>query len=177
MKKQGIFKSLAVKTFAVFCIGFAVACGSKEEKTDQVAEDPQESFTYEDEGPAVVRDITLEGNDQMKFNASEFHVPAGETITLKLVHTGTMAKEAMGHNFVLLAQGTDITDFALKAAEAKDNEYIPTNMTDKVLAYTKLLGGGETDTITFTIAEKGTYDFICSFPGHASMMRGKIVVE
>jgi len=176
MKKQGIFKSFTLKTFAVLFVGFAVACGSKEEKTDQVADEPQETFEYESEGPAVVTNITLEGNDQMKFNANEFHIPAGETVTLKLVHTGTMAKEAMGHNFVLLAQGTDVTDFALKSAEAKENEYIPKD-TDKVLAHTKLLGGGESDTITFSVAEKGTYDFICSFPGHAAMMRGKIVVE
>lgn len=46
-----------------------------------------------------------------------------------------------------------------------------------MIAHTKLVKGGSSDTIVFTIKDKGVYDFICSFPGHWGTMQGKIVVE
>ena len=45
------------------------------------------------------------------------------------------------------------------------------------LAYTKMLGGGESDTITFDAPEPGTYIFICSFPGHYQLMMGEFIVS
>jgi azurin len=46
-----------------------------------------------------------------------------------------------------------------------------------VLAATKLLGPGESETITFTVDEPGDYQFVCTFPGHFAMMRGIMVVK
>lgn len=121
--------------------------------------------------------IALEGNDQMQYNKNEFKVAAGQAISLTLKHVGKLEKNVMGHNFVLLKPGTDINAFAQKAVEAKDSDYIPKSESTNIIAHTKLLAGGESDTITFTITEKGTYDFICSFPGHSGMMKGKLIVE
>ena len=45
----------------------------------------------------------------------------------------------------------------------------------KVLAHTKLVGGGEKDTITFptSILKKGgAYSYECTMPGHNSVMHG-----
>jgi azurin len=39
------------------------------------------------------------------------------------------------------------------------------------------LGGGETDVIEFQAPPAGEYEFLCSFPGHYAMMRGKFVVK
>jgi azurin len=39
-----------------------------------------------------------------------------------------------------------------------------------------MLGGGQTDVITFEAPEPGVYDFICSFPGHSGMMRGTLTI-
>ena len=83
----------------------------------------------------------------------------------------------MGHNLVILKPGTDIAAFVQKAAEAKATDYIPESEKGSIIAHTKVIGGGESDTIEFTIAEKGTYDFICSFPGHYAVMKGKLIVE
>jgi azurin len=102
---------------------------------------------------------------------------AGAPIKLTLKHTGKFPITAMGHNVVILKAGTNIEAFAAKALEAKDNQYIPKSEEGSIIAHTKLLGGGEEDTITFTIAEKGTYTYICSFPGHYTMMKGTLVVE
>ncbi len=123
---------------------------------------------------APAKTIVINSNDQMKFDKSEIKVKAGEKIKLTLNHTGKLPKNAMGHNFVLLEKGIDIAAFGMKAMDAKDNEYIPSK---GVITHTKLIGGGESTTIEFTAPAKGTYDFICSFPGHYAMMKGKFIVE
>lgn len=121
--------------------------------------------------------LTLEGNDQMQYSRNELTATAGQTITLTFKHTGTLDKNVMGHNFVLLKKGTDINAFAQKAIAAKATDYIPKSEVASIIAHTKLIGGGESDTITFEIKDKGTYDFICSFPGHVAMMKGKLIVQ
>ena len=126
--------------------------------------------------PLFAKDVVVNSNDAMKFDVSEIKVKAGEEIKLTLNHTGKLGKDVMGHNFVVLAQGTDVQAFSNAAIQAKANDYIPEG-NDNVLAHTKVIGGGESDTITFTLKEKGTYEFICSFPGHSTMMKGVIIVE
>jgi len=121
-------------------------------------------------------EITIESNDRMQFNMDEIKVEAGQTVVLTLVHTGKLPKTAMGHNWVLLTQGTDINKFGAAAAKFADNSYIPEE-TDQVIANTDIIGGGQETTIEFTAPEAGTYDFICSFPGHYAMMKGKFIVE
>jgi azurin len=56
--------------------------------------------------------------------------------------------------------------------------HIPTGTAAKIIAQTKLLGPGETDTIDFTApAQPGEYPFLCTFPGHFALMKGKLVVK
>ena len=111
----------------------------------------------------------------MQFDKKQLKVKTGQKVTLTLKHNGKMTKEFMGHNWVLLKPGTDITAFATKAMEAKGNDYIPAG--DESIVYTKTIGGGESTSITFDAPEKGEYDFICSFPAHYALMKGKFIVE
>lgn len=120
-------------------------------------------------------EIALSSTDLMSYDKTELRVKAGKAVKLTLRHTGKIAKIAMGHNFVLLKQGTDVADFATKAAQAKDTDYIPEG--DEVIAHTKLIGGGESTSVTFDAPAPGTYEYICSFPGHYGVMRGKFIVE
>ncbi len=120
--------------------------------------------------------LALSGNDMMQYDKKELMAKAGEKITLTLRHIGQLEKRVMGHNFVLLKPGTDITGFANEAASAgAAADWIP-NDGAQVIAHTKMLGGGHTDVITFDAPEPGVYDFICSFPGHSGMMRGTLTV-
>ena len=49
--------------------------------------------------------------------------------------------------------------------------FIPEN--DNVLVHTKLIHSEESETIYFTApSEPGDYDFLCTFPGHAPVMKG-----
>ncbi len=132
--------------------------------------------------PALAEEkkIELTGNDQLQFSTKALEVTAGDTVVLTLKHIGKMPKAAMGHNFVLLKSGTKVMDFAMAAGKAAATEYIPTDEPSKaaVIAHTKLIGGGETDTLTFTApAEAGAYPFLCSFPGHFGLMQGVLTVK
>ncbi len=40
-----------------------------------------------------------------------------------------------------------------------------------------MIGGGQSDQISFTVNEPGTYVFLCTFPGHYQIMRGEFIVE
>ncbi len=182
-------------TFSILTISLFLACGGSDSNKESSSEEkqmtskelmqqqakekenaPKEEASIESSESKVV-ELTIEGNDQMQFNKSEMRVKAGSTVKLTLKHVGEMTKQQMGHNWVLLKQGTDIMEFGQKAASAADNNYIPQAEASKVIANTKTLGGGEVTTITFEAPAKGTYDFICSFPGHVALMKGKFIVE
>ena len=85
---------------------------------------------------------------------------------------------ANGFNFLFnlgLLNLSLFRSWGIKASSEKENEYISDR--DQVIAHTKLIGGGESDTITFDAPEKGTYEFICSFPGHYMSMKGKLIIK
>lgn len=123
--------------------------------------------------------VEMTGNDRMKFNLEAFTVPAGGQVKLTLLNVGKMPKNAMGHNVVFLVEGADENAFAATAAAARDNDFIPSELSSQILAATKMLGPGESDTIEFTApTEPGEYVFLCSFPAHMfAGMRGVMTVE
>ncbi len=154
------------------------SCGDTQ--TEKSAAPPESMVKKEAEAvnadvPKKEVSVTIKANDQMKFDLTEIKVPVNSKVTLTLVNEGKLPREAMGHNFVLLKKGTDVADFAMRAIEAGiAKEHIPTG--NETIAYTKVTGGGESVTITFDAPAIGSYDFICSFPGHWGMMKGKLVV-
>ncbi|WP_264536915.1 azurin [Flavobacterium sp. N1736] len=154
------------------------SCGKKETAPTEESTEINDTTDSEGEKSAEASNtLVIEGNDQMQFNTNELRATAGQPITLTLKHVGKIPKEAMGHNLVILQEGTDEADFATKAMNAKETDYIPTSEKTSIIAHTKLLGGGEEDTIEFTIDKKGTYNFLCTFPGHFAMMKGVLIVE
>lgn len=123
--------------------------------------------------------LELTGNDQMQFNTKTLEVTTGDKVTLHFKHIGQLPAVAMGHNVVILKPGTPVPAFSAKSASAKDHGYVPQDDESKALivAHTKMLGGGEEDTITFTAGEPGAYPFICTFPGHFAIMQGILTVK
>ena len=165
-------KNYKFKTIGIFLILGFVAIFS-------CSEPPAPSMSAEELAELSKQDtvsIILNSNDKMQFDKTDITVFEGQTIILTLNHTGTMPIEAMGHNFVLLTNDISVSDFGKQAASAKANEYIPADL-QHVIAHTGLIGGGGTDTIIFEAPQKGVYDFLCSFPGHYSIMKGKFNVK
>ena len=147
---------------------------SEESETSSTVDDKSKEDVESDQEDVV--ELYLTGNDKMKYNKEELKVEAGSTVKLVFEHVGKMSVETMGHNFVLLEQGVDKMAFGQEASSYASEGYIPPN-TDKVIAHTEMIGGGKKTTITFEAPSKGTYDYICSFPGHVALMNGKFIVE
>lgn len=123
-----------------------------------------------------VNNIIISSDDYMRFDTRKITVKSGKLVKLTLNHIGVLDAKVMGHNFVLLKKNVDVMDFANRAALASENEYIPID-SNEVIVYTEMIGGGQVTSIEFMAPEIGVYDFICSFPGHYAMMRGKFIVE
>jgi azurin len=121
--------------------------------------------------------IKLEANENMRFNKELFRVKAGKKIWLILKNTSARSITSMTHNVVVLKSGVDLADFADVAHKAKNEQYVPLSLNSLIIAHTKMVSGGESDTVAFMISPAGVYDFICSFPGHWGTMQGKIVAD
>lgn len=115
----------------------------------------------------TVREITIKGTDNMKFDVTLIEAEPGETLRITLVVESSMPKATMAHNIAIVDNDVEMDDFVLQSMTVKDNEYIAPSFEDKVIAFTKMIGGGETSTIEFTVPETpGDYDYVCTFPGH-----------
>lgn len=109
--------------------------------------------------------------DQLMFDTVAFTVKAGEKVKLTLNNTS-----AMPHNWVLVAPGTadKVAQDGMTAGATKG--WVPDS--PSVLARTKLVDGKKSDTVEFTApTTPGDYPFICTFPGHASTMKGILTVK
>ncbi|MEL0455761.1 azurin [Flavobacteriaceae bacterium SZ-1-7] len=170
-------KTINFKLLIFFFGLLLLNCGGKEKKE-------KEGFSYEKTSSSElevkqndnIANIVIIGNDAMQFNLKEIKVKAGQKVKLTLRHIGKLDVNVMGHNFVLLKQGTDLVAFGNKAATQKENNYIPKG-SDEVLVHTNMIGGGQVTSIEFDAPEAGTYEFLCSFPGHYALMRGKFIVD
>ncbi|MGE5445729.1 MAG: plastocyanin/azurin family copper-binding protein [Ignavibacteriales bacterium] len=128
---------------------------------------------------AQARTIEIEGLQTLKFSVDHISAKPGEKLAVKLTNKTSLPPDAMSHNFVLLKKGTDPGAFANAAVNAKDNGYIPKDMTKEIIAHTDLVAGGQTKLVTFTVPkETGDYTYICTFPGHyAAGMKGTLTVK
>jgi azurin len=125
---------------------------------------------------AKVFEIT--GNDAMQFNVTEMTVAPGQKVSLAFKNIGKLPAQAMSHNWVLLSISNwdDVPSLAMDAA-TKAPVYLPADQS-KIIAHTKMLGPGESDTIEFTApTTPGEYWYICTFPGHFALMKGKLIVK
>ena len=121
--------------------------------------------------------LSIDSNDRMQFSTASLAVPGDCTqVELTLRHTGTRPVAVMGHNWVL-TQTKDFTPVAQAGMRASlaDN-YLPRNDA-RVIAATPMIGGGATTRVRFStskLSKGGDYTFFCSFPGHWTMMKGKL---
>lgn len=128
---------------------------------------------------AEPRLVKLKANDAMQYDVKVIQAKPGESLKVTLTAVSAMAKAEMAHNFVLLAKGTNADAFAMDAAMARDNGYMPKAKMSSVLASTQFAGGGETVEVVFDAPkEPGEYMYICTFPGHyIGGMKGKLIVK
>ena len=80
------------------------------------------------------------------------------------------------HNWALVEAGTKDAVAIDGLAAGQGNHWLPVN-DSRVLGATILLGPGESADATFTAPAAGTYQFVCTFPGHNSVMFGDFTVN
>ncbi|RYG55380.1 azurin, partial [bacterium] len=122
--------------------------------------------------------LEITGNDQMKFNVDKLEAQARQKVELTFKNVGTMPKESMGHNWCLLELKVDPAKFLEAGFAAASNDYVAAAKEDEVIVRTKILGPGESETLTFTApSEPGSYEYICTFPGHfGAGMKGHLEI-
>ncbi len=143
------------------------ACGGGGESQQQ----PQQPAGPKQE---VSLEIATKGNE-LYYDKNELRAPANSRITLTFKNMAD-ANSGLLHNWVLVRPGTSdaVANDGIAAGEA--NDYIKPG-DNRVIVHTKMIKPGESDTITFDAPPAGTYDYICTFPGHAVLMRGKLIIQ
>lgn len=123
-----------------------------------------------------VQEITIkaQGNtmDDMKFDVTLIETHPRTTLRITLVNESQ--DESMRHNFVLV-NNNRAEAVAKQAVDCAQTDYVPVN--DDVIVNTGLTHPGEISSVSFTSPEKGSYEYICTYPGHWAKMRGKLIVK
>jgi len=166
--------------FATLGLSCAVAKDKAPEGNESVAKDKASKGDESGAKDKAVQEVVISGNDTMQFDVKNFEVKAGAKVKLTLKNVGQIPKIAMGHNLVFLKKGVTAIAFGPKLipAGASATNPIPESLKKDVFAATKLLGPAESDTIEFTAPkEPGSYEYLCTFPGHFALMRGIMTVK
>ena len=124
-------------------------------------------------------EAVIVSDDAMKFDPKEIQVKSScKQYKITLKHEGKMPKSAMGHNVVLSKAADKDGVLADGQTAGEANNYVKAG-DERVIAHTKLLSGGEQDSVTFDVSKlaKGeAYEYYCSFPGHYATMNGKLTL-
>jgi uncharacterized protein len=111
----------------------------------------------------------------LSYDVTEIRANAGETITIRYDNT----ESEMPHNIVFVNSEADIHPVGIASIQAYQNEYIPTDeeSLSKIIGYTRLARPGEVVYVTITVPPPGTYPYICTYPGHFTMMQGRLISQ
>jgi azurin/glucose/arabinose dehydrogenase len=125
-----------------------------------------------------VRVITIKTvREQMRYDIPRLVVEAGRDFELNFIN-----EDAMPHNIVFVQPGT--MQAVAEAAQvipptkldSKGRAYIPENDA-RIFAASKLIEAGQRETLRVAAPEKeGTYQYVCTFPGHWTIMKGEMIV-
>ena len=182
MKIQSLFIVLTFVTGIYFA-----GCGNNEPAKETETPKTNAADLFKDDRPAYdpkaidpaapVMEVVLkaEGTSMadMHYDQKVLKIKAGTTVKLKLINTFVDA--AMPHNWVLVYDGTMEAVALAGISVGKEGSYVPANR--DVLIATKLLGPKEETEITFPAPPAGKYQFVCTYPGHWSVMNGELTVE
>ena len=122
-------------------------------------------------GPGGPLTISVVG-DSLQYDKQSLTVDAGSDLTLSFTNVATVQQ----HNWVLVKPGTKDAVVLASTLIGPANGWIPVD-DDRVLANSKLLNAGASEEIKFTAPPAGTYQFVCTFPGHNATMVGDFIVK
>lgn len=122
--------------------------------------------------PAKIEIEVVPGS--LRYATTRFDVTAGNTLELTLKNTCIMP-----HNLVLVAPGKAdaiVTQAMALGTDGLAKHYVPESA--DVLAATKVINPKESETIKISVPKQpGDYPYLCTFPGHGTVMRGVMRVK
>ena len=121
-------------------------------------------------GPFTL-DITTEG-DALTFSTGTLTAQAGAEVVLTFNNVSAVNQ----HNWVLVNAGEKDAVATDGTAAGPGNGWLKPD-DPRVIANTALLDPGATGEVQFTAPEAGTYQFVCTFPGHNVTMLGDFQVN
>lgn len=125
--------------------------------------------------PVLEITIKPDAANPLAYDTKTISAKAGQKI--KLTFTNTHPTLPQPHNIVIGKLGTKdkMMGIAMGAMTLVDKGYIPDS--PDILAHTKLLQSGTTETIEFTVPAAGEYPYFCTFPGHVAIMNGILTAQ
>ncbi|MDT0650629.1 plastocyanin/azurin family copper-binding protein [Autumnicola edwardsiae] len=152
-----MYRSFFILLFLVFSFSFTPLEGNSQ-NSPPTETAPREIFIT---SPGLLYDVV------------RFKVKPGEVVKITLENT-----DEMSHNLLITEPGTreEVVSLAAKLIGQQDsNDFVP--KTEMVLNYIPILKPGEKKSIMFQAPEEeGVYSYVCTFPGHGSIMYGAIYV-
>ena len=115
--------------------------------------------------------------ERMLYDLKQFEVRAGQPVKLEFVNP-----DAISHNLVIIRPGTEeavgleVNRMIADPKQIEIGQYIPE--TDAILFHTEMVPPNSSETLRFIAPrEPGNYPYICTFPGHWTIMKGVMVVK
>ena len=121
------------------------------------------------------REVRIECNSNLTFGTPSFKAKSGEAITVTLVNP-----DVVPHNWALLTPNSlekigNLANKYIADPDAPLRHYVPD--APEVLVYTDIVSPGSQFSISIKAPETpGRYPFLCTFPGHWSVMNGEMIV-
>ncbi len=146
--------------------------GGSSPESDHEAELQPGGIISQTDSLTHVRIVTVV--EKMSYDFKRFEVKAGTKVKVDFVNP-----DFMPHNIVFCAgkSGDEVAAAAIAmGADGFKKQFIPDS--DQIIARSSMLDNGGEETFEFTAPqEKGEHDIVCTFPGHATVMRGVLVVK
>ncbi len=154
---------------------FSLACGGSD-SSDLNADSSAPAQATPTNAPPPEDGSLQVGSDGelLAFIPDTLEAKAGEVVTVTFTNNAATNK----HTWVLVTPGSSTrNDVAAAGISAgSENGYVKPD-DPYVVAKIGLTSGGASGKVTFTAPEAGTYQYVCTFPGHDRQMWGKLIVS
>ena len=121
------------------------------------------------------REVRIECNSNLTFGTTSFKAKPGEALTVTLVNP-----DVVPHNWALLTPNSlesvgNLANKFIADPDAPLRHYVPD--APEVLVYTDIVSPNGQFSVSFKVPDTpGRYPFLCTFPGHWSVMNGEMIV-
>tara|TARA_B100000795_G_scaffold186024_1_gene141313 strand:+ start:30 stop:530 length:501 start_codon:yes stop_codon:yes gene_type:complete len=149
------------------------ACAGEEKNTEKSVENQIEVVEVEKKWETF--NIGAVGNtmSEMKYDIGSITVKEGSWVRINLENKGI--DNSMMHNIVFINYGTR-KEVASEAIKIWPSQNFVSNKKN-IIAYSGVAKPGESVVLEFKAPKKGNYEYLCTYPGHAEIMRGYFFVK